>query len=79
MLPKYTITKDDENLVDERVHSWAVEEFEDTQHKWDQIQYELADMRKLLENIRDISEKQKGQIEEHSHPPQHEKQEPRLH
>jgi hypothetical protein len=33
--PEYTITEDDANLVAERFHDWAVEEFEDAQHQRD--------------------------------------------
>jgi hypothetical protein len=31
--------------MDERVHDWEVEDFEDAQNQRDRIQYELDDMR----------------------------------
>jgi hypothetical protein len=39
--------------MDERVQDWAVEKFEDTQHQRDRIQDELADIRQVLEKIRE--------------------------
>ena len=44
-LPYYTITKDDSNLVAEKVQERAIEEFEDAQHQRGRIQDDMADIR----------------------------------
>jgi hypothetical protein len=53
MPPEYTIAEDDADLVAERTHVREFEEFEDTQHQRDRIQNKLADMRQVLEYIRE--------------------------
>jgi hypothetical protein len=46
--------------VAERVHDREVEEFEDAQHQRDRIQDELADMRQVLEQIREAQRVGRG-------------------
>jgi hypothetical protein len=51
MPPEYTITKEYVDLMVEMVQDQIAEEFEEAQHQRDRIQDELANMRKLLEQI----------------------------
>jgi 3-deoxy-D-manno-octulosonate 8-phosphate phosphatase KdsC-like HAD superfamily phosphatase len=60
MPPKYKITEDDADLVAERVHDLEVEDFEDGQHQREIIQDELADMRQVLEHIREAQRADRG-------------------
>jgi len=58
--PEYTITKDNVALVVERVQDREVEEFEESQHQRDQIQYEMNDLRKVLEKIKEAQREERG-------------------
>jgi hypothetical protein len=53
--------------MDERVHNRPVEEFEDSHNQRNRIQDELAEMRQILDQIREAQ----GAAEEQNHSPQH--------
>jgi hypothetical protein len=47
--PEYTITEDDIDLVDEKVHDRIAEKFEEAKHQRGQIQDDMAGIRQVLE------------------------------
>jgi hypothetical protein len=50
--PEYTITKDDAELVTERVQDRIVEEYEEEEEQRERIMQELTEVRHILEKIR---------------------------
>jgi hypothetical protein len=59
-IPEYTITKDDVNLVTERVHDCATEECEEVKNQRGRIQNELVDIKQVLEQIQATQRKERG-------------------
>jgi hypothetical protein len=50
-VPEYTITKDDAELVTERVQDHTIEEYEEEEKQRERIMQELTEVRKVLEKI----------------------------
>jgi hypothetical protein len=46
--------------VDESVQYLTIEEFEESQHQGDQIQYEIDDIRQVLEKVREAQGADRG-------------------